>query len=52
MMPLMTVVLGVVLLGESFDAQMAIGGVIALVGLLLVLRQQAPKDAEQPREMS
>lgn len=52
MVPLMTVVMGVLLLGESFDAQMAIGGVIALVGLLLVLRQQAPKDAELPREMS
>jgi len=52
MMPLMAVAMGVLLLGESFDLHMAIGGVIALVGLVLVLRQQAPRDAEQPREMT
>lgn len=52
MMPLMAVLIGVVLLGESFDLRMAAGGVIALCGLVLVLRQQAPRDAEQPREMT
>lgn len=52
MTPLMTVVMGIALLGESFDGRMAAGGVIALVGLVLVLRQQAPRDAEQPREMT
>ncbi|MGV3491196.1 MAG: DMT family transporter [Devosia sp.] len=52
MMPLMTVAMGIMLLGESFDVQMAVGGVIALVGLVMVLRQQPQKDAELPREMS
>lgn len=52
MTPLMTVALGITLLGEGFDIQMATGGVIALVGLVLVLRQQAPRDAEQPVEMT
>jgi len=52
MTPLMTVVMGILLLGESFDLRMAIGGIVALLGLLLVLRQQAPRDAEQPREMT
>ena len=52
MTPLMTVVMGIVLLGESFDLRMAVGGIVALFGLVLVLRQQAPRDAEQPREMT
>ena len=52
MMPLMTVLMGILLLGEGFDLRMAVGGIIALVGLVLVLRQQAPRDAEQPREMT
>lgn len=52
MTPLMTVVMGVLLLGESFDLRMAAGGIIALIGLVLVLRQQASRDAEQPREMT
>ncbi len=52
MTPLMTVLMGILLLGEGFDLRMAAGGIIALVGLVLVLRQQAPRDAEQPREMT
>jgi len=52
MMPLMAVAMGVLLLGERFDMQMAAGGAIALLGLVLVLRKQPPRDAEQPLEMT
>ncbi len=52
MTPLMTVLMGILILGEGFDLRMALGGAIALLGLVLVLRQQAPRDAEQPREMT
>jgi drug/metabolite transporter (DMT)-like permease len=52
MMPLMAVAMGVLLLGERFDVQMAAGGVIALLGLVLVLRKQPPRDAVQPLEMT
>lgn len=52
MMPLMAVAMGIVLLGEGFDLRMAIGGVIALVGLLLVLRQRPPREIVLPREMT
>ena len=48
MTPLMTVLMGILLLGEGFDLRMAIGGIVALAGLLLVLRQPPP-DAGQPR---
>ena len=50
MTPLMTVVMGILLLGEGFDLRMAVGGIIALIGLILVLRQQTPRAAEQPSE--
>ena len=52
MMPLMAVAMGVVLLGEPFDLRMAVGAAVALLGLLLVLRKQPPRDAEQPQEMT
>jgi drug/metabolite transporter (DMT)-like permease len=52
MMPLMAVAMGVVLLGEPFDLRMGVGAAIALLGLLLVLRKQPPRDAEQPQEMT
>lgn len=52
MMPLMAVAMGVLLLGERFDIQMVAGGAIALLGLVLVLRKQPPRDAEQPLEMT
>lgn len=52
MMPLMAVAMGIVLLGETFELRTALGGVIALAGLLLVLRQPIPRDDAAPREMS
>jgi O-acetylserine/cysteine efflux transporter len=52
MTPLMSVAMGVMLLNESFDLRMAIGGGVAMLGLLLVLRQQPVRGAEQPREMT
>ncbi|MDB5506285.1 MAG: hypothetical protein JWR75_923 [Devosia sp.] len=37
MLPLMSIAMGVVLLGESFDLRMLVGGLVALVGLLVIL---------------
>jgi drug/metabolite transporter (DMT)-like permease len=45
MTPLMTIAMGVLLLGEHFDLRMAIGGVLALGGLLLILMRPTPQIA-------
>jgi O-acetylserine/cysteine efflux transporter len=48
MMPLMTIAMGVLLLGEPFDLRMAFGGVLALGGLLLILYRAPPQLANPP----
>lgn len=48
MMPLMTISMGVLLLGEPFDLRMAFGGVLALGGLLLILYRAPPQLANPP----
>jgi O-acetylserine/cysteine efflux transporter len=48
MMPLMSIAMGVVLLGEAFDLHMLLGGLVALIGLLAILFGQATPP--QPQE--
>ena len=48
MMPLMSITMGVGLLGEAFTASMLVGGLVALTGLFIILFGQP--TAPQPQE--